>query len=128
MFCRETGDKDVRFKVLYCGICHTDLHMAMNDWGITSYPIVPGSVHVYAFHFLLYSSNRLSATSIILHSSSSYPEMVISKNGLVLIRLSHCLEISKDYRFIRTKRKKYQFKEKKWRFVMEDAPTYTCII
>ncbi|XP_076906501.1 8-hydroxygeraniol dehydrogenase-like [Bidens hawaiensis] len=39
---RVTGDKDVRFKVLYCGICHTDLHFAKNDWGFTTYPIVPG--------------------------------------------------------------------------------------
>nr|BAE48786.1 10-hydroxygeraniol oxidoreductase [Codonopsis lanceolata] len=39
---RATGEKDVRLKVLYCGICHSDLHCAKNDWGITSYPIVPG--------------------------------------------------------------------------------------
>ncbi|KAH7520417.1 hypothetical protein FEM48_Zijuj08G0141600 [Ziziphus jujuba var. spinosa] len=39
---RETGEKDVRFRVLYCGICHTDLHMAKNDWGNSIYPIVPG--------------------------------------------------------------------------------------
>ncbi|XP_076917066.1 cinnamyl alcohol dehydrogenase 2-like [Bidens hawaiensis] len=39
---RVTGDKDVRFKFLYCGICHTDLHFAKNDWGFTAYPIVPG--------------------------------------------------------------------------------------
>ncbi|RVW57332.1 putative mannitol dehydrogenase [Vitis vinifera] len=40
---RETGEKDVRFKVLYCGICHSDLHMAKNDWGTSTYPIVPGT-------------------------------------------------------------------------------------
>ncbi|XP_028789237.1 probable mannitol dehydrogenase [Neltuma alba] len=39
---RETGEKDVRFKVMYCGICHTDLHMLKNDWGISAYPLVPG--------------------------------------------------------------------------------------
>lgn len=39
---RTTGDKDVRFKVMYCGICHSDLHMIKNEWGISSYPIVPG--------------------------------------------------------------------------------------
>lgn len=33
---------DVTIKILYCGICHTDLHQARNDWGITMYPIVPG--------------------------------------------------------------------------------------
>ncbi|KAB1200355.1 putative mannitol dehydrogenase [Morella rubra] len=39
---RATEDEDVRFKVLYCGICHSDLHSAKNDWGISMYPLVPG--------------------------------------------------------------------------------------
>ncbi|XP_027359975.1 probable mannitol dehydrogenase [Abrus precatorius] len=39
---RETGEKDVAFKVLYCGICHSDLHMAKNEWGFSIYPLVPG--------------------------------------------------------------------------------------
>ncbi|KAL6207576.1 hypothetical protein ACLB2K_018533 [Fragaria x ananassa] len=39
---RENGINDVTIKILYCGICHTDLHQARNDWGITMYPVVPG--------------------------------------------------------------------------------------
>ncbi|CAI0419752.1 unnamed protein product [Linum tenue] len=39
---RATGEKDVKFKVLYCGICHSDLHMIKNEWGIATYPLVPG--------------------------------------------------------------------------------------
>ncbi|XP_059640571.1 8-hydroxygeraniol dehydrogenase-like [Cornus florida] len=39
---RAAADKDVVFKVLYCGICHSDLHCVKNEWGITVYPIVPG--------------------------------------------------------------------------------------
>ncbi|GLU20239.1 hypothetical protein SLE2022_364490 [Rubroshorea leprosula] len=39
---RATGEKDVAFKVLYCGICHSDLHMVKNEWGHTVYPVVPG--------------------------------------------------------------------------------------
>ncbi|GMY24002.1 probable mannitol dehydrogenase isoform X2 [Fagus crenata] len=39
---RTTGEKDVTFKVLYCGICHTDLHMVKNEWGTSTYPLVPG--------------------------------------------------------------------------------------
>ncbi|XP_019185345.1 PREDICTED: 8-hydroxygeraniol dehydrogenase-like isoform X3 [Ipomoea nil] len=39
---RETGEKDVQFKVLYCGICHSDLHQMKNEWGNTVYPLVPG--------------------------------------------------------------------------------------
>ncbi|GFS39534.1 cinnamyl alcohol dehydrogenase 7 [Actinidia rufa] len=39
---RATGDKDVTFKVLYCGICHSDLHQIKNEWGFTNYPCLPG--------------------------------------------------------------------------------------
>ncbi|OMP06052.1 Alcohol dehydrogenase superfamily, zinc-type [Corchorus capsularis] len=39
---RATGEKDVAFKVLYCGICHSDLHMVKNEWGTSVYPLVPG--------------------------------------------------------------------------------------
>ncbi|AES95933.1 putative cinnamyl-alcohol dehydrogenase [Medicago truncatula] len=39
---RETGEKDVAFKILYCGICHSDVCMAKNEWGISTYPLVPG--------------------------------------------------------------------------------------
>ncbi|PKI75162.1 hypothetical protein CRG98_004497 [Punica granatum] len=39
---RENGVNDVTIEILYCGICHTDLHFATNDWGITMYPCVPG--------------------------------------------------------------------------------------
>ncbi|KAL2521853.1 putative cinnamyl alcohol dehydrogenase 9 [Forsythia ovata] len=39
---RATGERDVQVKVLYCGVCHSDLHMAKNEWGLTQYPIVPG--------------------------------------------------------------------------------------
>ncbi|XP_059640573.1 probable mannitol dehydrogenase isoform X2 [Cornus florida] len=39
---RATSDKDVTFKVLYCGICHSDLHCIKNEWGGSHYPLVPG--------------------------------------------------------------------------------------
>ncbi|KAJ4714584.1 putative Alcohol dehydrogenase [Melia azedarach] len=39
---RATGEKDVAFKVMYCGICHSDLHMLKNDWGSSIYPLIPG--------------------------------------------------------------------------------------
>ncbi|XP_010531588.1 PREDICTED: probable cinnamyl alcohol dehydrogenase 6 [Tarenaya hassleriana] len=39
---RETGDEDVRVKVLYCGICHSDLHCLRNEWDSSMYPMVPG--------------------------------------------------------------------------------------
>src|SRR5258706_5860217 len=39
---REPGAGDVAIDILYCGVCHSDLHTARNDWGFTVYPSVPG--------------------------------------------------------------------------------------
>ena len=39
---RELRPHDVRLDVLYCGVCHSDLHMARNEWKVTIYPVVPG--------------------------------------------------------------------------------------
>lgn len=36
------GPEDVEFDILYCGICHTDVHISHNETGSTQYPIVPG--------------------------------------------------------------------------------------
>jgi uncharacterized zinc-type alcohol dehydrogenase-like protein len=36
------GDDHVEIKVEYCGVCHSDLSMLNNDWGMTAYPFVPG--------------------------------------------------------------------------------------
>ena len=39
---REPGPTDVQIEILYCGVCHSDLHFARNEWGFTQYPAVPG--------------------------------------------------------------------------------------
>ncbi len=39
---REPGPTDVEIEILYCGICHTDIHFVRNEWGMTQYPVVPG--------------------------------------------------------------------------------------
>jgi uncharacterized zinc-type alcohol dehydrogenase-like protein len=39
---RDVKEHDVRIDILYCGVCHSDLHMARNEWGATHYPVVPG--------------------------------------------------------------------------------------
>ena len=39
---RAVTEKDIEIEILYCGVCHSDLHTARNDWGFTSYPAVPG--------------------------------------------------------------------------------------
>jgi len=39
---RDLKPHDVDIEILYCGVCHTDIHFAHNDWGMTMYPVVPG--------------------------------------------------------------------------------------
>ena len=39
---REPNDDDVVIAIEYCGVCHSDIHQAHNDWGISRYPMVPG--------------------------------------------------------------------------------------
>ncbi|HTI01973.1 MAG TPA: NAD(P)-dependent alcohol dehydrogenase [Acidisoma sp.] len=39
---RDPGPDDVVIKIAYCGVCHSDLHQARNEWRNTTYPCVPG--------------------------------------------------------------------------------------
>ena len=39
---REPKDDDVQIEILYCGVCHSDLHQVRNEWENSTYPIVPG--------------------------------------------------------------------------------------
>jgi alcohol dehydrogenase (NADP+) len=39
---REPGPHDVLIEILFCGICHSDIHQARNEWGGSIYPMVPG--------------------------------------------------------------------------------------
>lgn len=39
---RQPGPQDVRIEILYCGVCHSDLHQVRNEWRGTTFPIVPG--------------------------------------------------------------------------------------
>jgi uncharacterized zinc-type alcohol dehydrogenase-like protein len=39
---REPGPRDVEIEILYCGICHSDIHQARDEWGGAIFPMVPG--------------------------------------------------------------------------------------
>jgi len=39
---REPGPKDVQIDILFCGVCHSDLHTARDEWHMTQFPSVPG--------------------------------------------------------------------------------------
>jgi len=39
---RAPGPRDVQMDILFCGVCHSDLHFVRNEWKMTAYPCVPG--------------------------------------------------------------------------------------
>ncbi len=39
---RQPRPDDVAIEIFYCGVCHSDLHFARDDWGMSRYPVVPG--------------------------------------------------------------------------------------
>lgn len=39
---REPGPTDVQIEILYCGVCHSDIHQVRNEWGNSIFPMVPG--------------------------------------------------------------------------------------
>lgn len=39
---RKPLPNDVAIDIMYCGVCHTDIHFARNEWGMSQYPMVPG--------------------------------------------------------------------------------------
>ena len=39
---RDLRTDDVQVKILFCGVCHSDIHQARNEWGGSMYPMVPG--------------------------------------------------------------------------------------
>jgi uncharacterized zinc-type alcohol dehydrogenase-like protein len=38
----ELGENEVEIKISHCGICHSDVHLINNDWGMSKYPFIPG--------------------------------------------------------------------------------------
>ncbi|GGW21667.1 NAD(P)-dependent alcohol dehydrogenase [Arenibacter certesii] len=39
---REVGKNDIKIDITYCGVCHSDIHTARNEWKNSKYPVVPG--------------------------------------------------------------------------------------
>ncbi|MDR3454141.1 MAG: NAD(P)-dependent alcohol dehydrogenase [Rhodoferax sp.] len=38
----ELGAQEVEIRITHCGVCHSDLHLISNDWGVSQYPFIPG--------------------------------------------------------------------------------------
>lgn len=39
---RDVRPTDIKIEIMYCGVCHSDLHQVRNDWKSSKYPVVPG--------------------------------------------------------------------------------------
>jgi alcohol dehydrogenase (NADP+) len=60
---REPRPEDVAIDILYCGICHSDLHQVRNDWGNAKFPMVPGHEASAAWSIRVERAPRASAGS-----------------------------------------------------------------
>jgi uncharacterized zinc-type alcohol dehydrogenase-like protein len=70
---RELLEHDVEIEILYCGICHSDLHAIRNEWCGTIYPIVPGheivgKVTHTGLHVTKFKTGDLAAIGCIVDS------------------------------------------------------------
>jgi alcohol dehydrogenase (NADP+) len=79
---RAPTDRDVRLDILFCGICHTDIHQVRNEWGRfvpTVYPIVPGHEIVgrvtnVGSAVTRFKPNDLAAVGCIVDSDGTCPQ------------------------------------------------------
>src|SRR5437763_988679 len=97
---REPTDRDVQIEILFCGICHSDLHAVRNEWSefmATTYPIVPGHeivrrVTKVGSAVTKYKPGDIAAVGCMVHSDGACrhckdgfeqfcPNMVLTYNG-----------------------------------------------
>lgn len=70
--CRKTGEEEVRVKVLYCGICHSDLHCLKNEWHSSIYPLVPGYVIFFLFSYIVFLNSSVMLKKNLLSRCRLY--------------------------------------------------------
>lgn len=75
---REVTPHDVEIDILYCGVCHSDIHTARNDWGGSVYPVVPGHEIVGKIikvgdHVTKFKVGDLAAVGCIVDSCRNCP-------------------------------------------------------
>lgn len=75
---RTLRDHDVQIKVLFCGVCHSDLHQARNEWNNTLFPVVPGHeivgrVSAVGNHVSRYQVGDLVGVGCMVDSCRSFP-------------------------------------------------------
>jgi uncharacterized zinc-type alcohol dehydrogenase-like protein len=75
---RTLRDHDVQINVLFCGVCHSDLHQARNEWSNTLFPVVPGHeivgrVSAVGSHVSRYKIGDLVGVGCMVDSCRSCP-------------------------------------------------------
>ncbi|SNC68333.1 uncharacterized zinc-type alcohol dehydrogenase-like protein [Hymenobacter gelipurpurascens] len=76
---RDVGAHDVRIEILFCGVCHSDLHQVRNEWGGSVFPMVPGHeivgrvVEVGA-HVKGFKAGDLAGVGCMVNSCQHCPE------------------------------------------------------
>jgi alcohol dehydrogenase (NADP+) len=79
---RDAGDTDVQIEILFCGVCHSDLHQARNEWSDvmpTVYPCVPGHEIVgrvtgVGASVTAFKTGDLAAVGCMVDSDGTCPE------------------------------------------------------
>jgi uncharacterized zinc-type alcohol dehydrogenase-like protein len=76
---REPGAHDVQIEILYCGVCHSDIHQARNEWGNSIYPMVPGHeivgrVSAVGDHVKNFKVGDLAGVGCLVDSCHSCPQ------------------------------------------------------
>lgn len=76
---RNPTDHDVQIEILFCGVCHSDLHTARNEWGGTVYPCVPGHeiigrVTKVGAHVTKFKVGDIAAVGCLVGSDRTCPE------------------------------------------------------
>jgi alcohol dehydrogenase (NADP+) len=76
---REVGPHDVQIEILYCGVCHSDIHQARDEWGGSIYPMVPGheivgSVIKTGNHVTKFKAGDLAGVGCFVDSCRECPE------------------------------------------------------
>lgn len=76
---RTPTDHDVQIEILFCGVCHSDLHTVRNEWGGTIYPCVPGHeivgrVTKVGPHVTKFKLGDIAAVGCLVDSDRTCPE------------------------------------------------------
>lgn len=90
---RDPGAHDVQIEILYCGVCHSDIHQARNEWGNSIFPMVPGheivgKVTAIGDHVKKFKVGDLAGVGCLVDSCRTCPQCAAGdeqfcENGMV---------------------------------------------